>query len=373
MKRSFQTFSFSITNAADEVAEINIDGAIVDAETQQIYRDWFGDETSVSFKSFRDQVKSLKAKTYNIYINSPGGLVTDAMAMHDLIVDMRKEGKQVNTIGRGIIASAATYILMAGNSSMSENSWFMIHNVSGYAWGDVNQVEQMAATLRKFNNATRDFYASATGKRKEDITKMMDAETWMTAQEAKENGFIQEVSGKADFTNAIPREHWQFQNMAVLNAYNSAVAKPSNSHTQNQIEDMKKYFQDLGNNILNAIKGIKAPENNDHSALMNSIGEAVGNKITEAAEQVDGAVAEAVTNAVAEEVKKIDQKVADAVASAIKPLNEKISGLEKTNGDLEKDLTELKGNKTTNKSENKDEKSNGVAKLSQRASGVTME
>lgn len=347
MMRQFQVFNFSVQNSAEDVAEINIDGAIVDAETQAFYREWFGDDTSVSFKSFRDQVKALNAKTLNIYINSYGGIVTDAMAMHDLIVDMRKEGKMVNTIGRGIIASAATYILMAGKSSMSENSWFMIHNVSGGIWGDVNQVEQYAGTLRKFNNAARDFYATATGKRKEDITKMMDNETWMTAQEAKENGFVQEVSGKVNFTNSIPKEHWQFSNLAVLNAYNSACSEPpSNSPIQNQIEDMKKYFQDLGNNILNAIKGIKAPENNDHSALMTSIGEAVGNKITEAADQVDAAVAEAVSNAAAEEVKKIDQKVSDAVANAVKPLNDKISNLEKVNGDLEKDITELKGNKT---------------------------
>jgi ATP-dependent protease ClpP protease subunit len=336
MKRQFQVFNFSVQNSADDVAEINIDGAIVDAETQAFYREWFGDDTTVSFKSFRDQVKALNAKTLNIYINSYGGLVTDAMAMHDLIVDMRKEGKTVNTIGRGIIASAATYILMAGKSSMSENSW-----------GDVNQVEQYAGTLRKFNNAARDFYATATGKRKEDITKMMDNETWMTAQEAKDNGFVQEVSGKVNFTNSIPKEHWQFSNQAVFNAYNSAcIQPPSNSPISNQIEDMKKYFQDLGNNILNAIKGIKAPENNDHSALMTSIGEAVGNKITEAADQVDAAVSEAVSNATSEEVKKIDQKVSDAVANAMKPLNEKITELEKANGDLEKDITELKGNKT---------------------------
>jgi ATP-dependent Clp endopeptidase proteolytic subunit ClpP len=347
MKRQFQVFNFSIHNSTEDVAEINIDGAIVDAETQAFFREWYGDDTSVSFKSFRDQIKSLNAKTYNIYVNSPGGLVTDAMAMHDLIVDMRNQGKQVNTIGRGIIASAATYILMAGNSSMSENSWFMIHNVSGYAWGDVNQVEQMAVTLRKFNDAARDFYAKATGKRKEDITKMMDAETWMTAEEAKQHGFVSSVSGKVNFTNAISREHWQFSNTAVLNAYNSACEKaPYNSVIQNQIDEMKKFFQDMGTNILNAIKGIKAPENNDHAALMNSIGEAVGSKITEAADQVDNAVAEAVTNAVAQEVKNIDQKVADAVANAIKPLNQKITDLEKVNKELEKDLEELIGNKT---------------------------
>jgi ATP-dependent protease ClpP protease subunit len=349
MNRQFQVFNFSIRNAAQDAVDINIDGDIVDASTQAILRDWYGDDTSVSFKSFRDQLKAQEASTYNIYINSYGGMVTDAMAMHDLIVEMRQQGKVVNTIGRGIIASAATYILMAGNSSMSKNSWFMIHNVSGGIWGDVNMVEQYAAMLRKFNNSARDFYASATGKRKEDITKMMDAETWMTADEAKMNGFVQNVSGDVNFTNRIPKENWQFSNMAVLNAYNSAVSQPAPHLTiSNQIEEMKQFFQDLGQQIMNHIKGIQSPENNDHSALMASIGEAVGNQISSAGEQMEAAVNEAVTNAVNKAIEEagISAAVTNAVAEAVKPLNQKITDLENAKADLESDLTQMKGAKT---------------------------
>lgn len=350
MKRQFQTFAFAINNSAGDAVDIHIDGAIVDAETQQIWKEWFGDETSVSFRSFRSQLESVDAKVYNVYINSPGGLVTDAMAIHDLLIDMQSKGKTVNTIGRGIIASAATYILMAGSKpSMSKNSWFMIHNVSGGVWGDVNEIENYAVTLRKFNDSARNFYASFTGKRKEDIAKMMNAETWMTADEALENGFIKQVTGEVNFTNSIAKEHWNFSNTAVLNAYNAAVKPPVNSpanNFQNQIEEMKKFFQTLGNQILNAIKEIKAPENNDHAALMNSIGEAVNNAFSASADAIDQAIKDSLDSQMKDAVK-------NAVDEAIKPLTTKITNLETENQtlsskstDLENEIVNLKGSKT---------------------------
>jgi len=335
MKRQLHVFSYSIKNQSNGEVDIFIDGQIVDAETQEIWRLWFGDETSTSYKSFREQLETLNAQVYNVYINSGGGMVTDAMAIHDLIKDYRANGKRVNTRGRGIVGSAATYILMAGDEpELSENSWFMIHNVSGGVWGDVNEVERYARLLRQFNDASRDFYVTATGKRKEDITKMMNEETWMTAKQAKDGGFIKKVTGEATFNQTISKENWPFANTAVLNAYNSAVRPAPNpdSITQ-QFDDMKKFFNDLGNAIMNAIKVVKAPENNDHTALMTSIGQAINDSIVAAGEQFETTVNETVTTAVTNALdaskdgpfktaltnaimSAIEQPIADAVKSA---------------------------------------------------------
>jgi len=221
--KKIDVFNYIVNQSSTEDMDVHIDGAIVDASTQQVLKDWWGDETSVSFKSFRDTLMASKAKKVNIYINSPGGHVGDAMAIHDMLVELQANGTEVTTRGRGIVASAATYILMAGNSEMSANSWFMIHNVSGGVWGDVNIIENYARTLRKFNDSTRDFYASYTGMRKEDVAKMMNAETWMTADEAKEKGFVKSVTGKVSFANMIPADHWDYNNKAVLNIYNKNV------------------------------------------------------------------------------------------------------------------------------------------------------
>jgi ATP-dependent Clp endopeptidase proteolytic subunit ClpP len=234
--KKLDVFNYSFTNEANDSIDIHIDGAIVDAETQQIMRDFWGDETSVSYKSFRDQLVNSKVKTINVYVNSTGGHIGDAMAIHDMLVDEQAKGKTVNTKGRGIIASAATFILMAGNSEMSANSFFMIHNASGGVWGDVDTIERYAATMRKFNNTIRDFYASSTGLRKEDVTKMMDAETWLTSTEAKNKGFVKNVTPSASFTNYIPSEDWSYNNKAILNQYNSFVKK----HTEMNIGAFQK-------------------------------------------------------------------------------------------------------------------------------------
>lgn len=355
MKRPVQVFNYSIRNQSSTEVDIYIDGDIVDADTQAIWKEWFGDDTSTSYKSFREQLNAVDADVYNVYINSGGGLVTDAMAIHDLLIDMQAKGKKVNTYGRGLIASAATYILMAGNNSeISENSWFMIHNVSGYIWGDVEEVEKYAATLRKFNDASRDFYAERTSISKEEIEEMMSSETWMTGKETVQKGFVKKCTGKADFSNQISRENWPFANTTVLNSYNASVKKPAESSPQN-LDDMKKFFQDLGTQILNAIKGVKAPENNDHAVLMQSIGEAVQKTFESQADQLE----EAVNTAISEGIKNasdfskegdvkaaVDKAIAEAVQAATKDLSDKVAGLEKSKGEMENDLKEIKGKKS---------------------------
>ncbi|HRA42327.1 MAG TPA: ATP-dependent Clp protease proteolytic subunit [Gammaproteobacteria bacterium] len=352
MKCQVQIFNYVVNSKESEV-DIYIDGDIVDASTQQFLKEWWGDDTTTSFKSFRDQVNKTDSNTYNVYINSGGGLVTDAMAIHDLLKDLQSKGKKVNTIGRGIIASAATYILMAGdNATMSKNSWLMIHNVSGGVWGDVNTVESYATTLRKFNDSARDFYARTTGMRKEDITKMMNAETWMTADEAKEKGFIKQIEGDANFTNKIPKEHWQFSNMAVLNAYNSAVQPPKEINQSQNLDEMKKFFQELGDKIMNAIGAVKAPENNDHTALMKAIGEAVSNTFKEGADEMEKSVKEIVNEAVKEATKPADptedeKKAQQAAEQKAKDDAETIKNLKATVEALEEDIKNIKGGKQT--------------------------
>lgn len=298
----FPIFKFNVVSQNEDSVDINIDGDIVDASTQQIIKDWFGDDTTVSFKSFRDQVNSTDSKVYNIYINSNGGQLVEAMAMHDFIVELRGKGKTVNTFGRGIIASAATYILMAGSNEMSKNSWLMIHNVSGRVAGTVNEVEQYAAQLRKFNDTARDFYATYTGMRKEDITKMMNAETWMTADEAKTKGFIKNILPDATFSNSIKPENWLFQSNAVLNSYNSSTnfQNSSTMDTTKITDAIKNGFATLMTSI-----GVNTNANDDKvknalSAFTKSITDAIptnkANSAEETQEMVDKAVETAITN-----------------------------------------------------------------------------
>lgn len=294
MKARLQFFNFTATNESTDVLDINIDGAIVDAETQEMYEQWYGDDTSVSYKSLRGQVANSNANTINFYINSGGGMVTDAMAIHDWIVEMRAAGKTVNTIGRGIVCSAATYILMAGNSSMSANSWFMIHNVSGGTWGDVNDIENYAASLRQFNDATRDFYANYTGLSATVISNMMNAETWMTAQQALDKKFIKSIAGSVEFTNSISADNWQFKNMAVLQAYNSSSIKNDTDMVNKIVEGITNALKELGLMKVDGATNV-AIQPITNEALTAALTTALAGVSTDIETMVNTAVATAVT------------------------------------------------------------------------------
>ena len=291
MKQTLSLFNYSFKNQSDDTIDIYIDGIIVDAPTQAMLKSWYGDETSTSYKSLRDQINQSSAKKVNIYINSGGGMVADAMAIHDMIVDLQNKGTQVNTFGRGIIASAATYILMASkNSDISENSWFMIHNVQGGAWGDVNDIENAGKMMRKFNNQIRDLYANYTSLPSETISAYMNKETWFTGKEAKEKGFVKNVSGNAQFKNSIKSEQWNFENTTVLNSYNS--------FTQENTSDMKISLDSIKETVKNALAEM-FPKTEDAPKVENAataICTSIENALKPVTDQIDTHIATTVAN-----------------------------------------------------------------------------
>lgn len=307
MRPHLSIFNYAIHNQGDN-AEIHIDGYIVDAPKQDILKAEWNDETSVSYKSFRDQLTVSNYKNIDVYINSCGGHVGDAMAIHDLLVDLQNKGVTVNTHGRGIIASAATYILMAGrNSSMSANSWFMIHNVSGVAVGDVNQIENQARTMRKFNNFIRDFYAESTTLPSETVAAMMNKETYLSAKEAKEKGFIKNITGEVNFKNAIAPESWPYANLQVLNAYNQFTAPhTTNTMVDKIIQGVTQAFQKL-----NLIK----KENATHQELQNVMVDE--KKLTAALEETLAPLQQEINshidNTVELKMKTVDEQITNAV------------------------------------------------------------
>jgi len=312
-------FNYSIKNQAGSKAEIFIDGDIVDAPTQEILKDWFGDDTSVSYKSFRDLVNASDAQIFDVYINSGGGQMIEAMAIHDLLVEMQeKKGKTVNTIGRGIVASAATYILMAGKKpAMSSNSWLMIHNVSGGIYGSVNEVENYAATMRRFNDSATGFYQKVTGLSKTVIANMMDAETWMTAEEAKTKGFIKETTGEASFSQIIKPEQWPFSNSAVLNSYNSFTKK------NDPVMDTTKITEAINNGFNSLLEKLGISNKKDEAETKKAF-EDFSNSITNAIAANTGssldeeAVKKIVNTALTDALKTIPQNFTQAIADSQK-------------------------------------------------------
>lgn len=279
-------YNYSISNSGERLV-INIDGAIVDAETQQILKDWWGDETSVSFKSIRDQVNKSGNKNIDFVMNSYGGHVGDAMAIHDWIKMLMSDATyNVRTFGLGMVCSATTYVLSAGGdqSYISPNSWYMIHNVSGGIRGDVNVIENYARTMRKFNDKIVEFYVNLTGKTTKQISDWMDAETWFTGDEAVANGFVKNSTEKANFTNAIAPEMFPYKNTAALNLYNSFVkAVPTNEKFNLNINNVNEFVQA----IIDAFKAENFFGNKDGSKPTPLTEENMTNALNKAFEGLD--------------------------------------------------------------------------------------
>lgn len=152
--------------------------------------DWFGD--GVSAKQFASDLKALGAvKTIDLRINSDGGVVTDARAMHTLLMEHPAD---VITHIDGIAASAASFLAMAGKEILiAEGGFMMIHNARMMAYGEADDMRHAATVLDTVNETIRNTYQKRSGAKLEDIKAWMDAETWWNGKEAVERGFADKV------------------------------------------------------------------------------------------------------------------------------------------------------------------------------------
>lgn len=149
--------------------------------------DWYG----VSAKDFCKALTGIDAKTIHLRINSPGGDVFEART---IATALKQCGKSVIAHIDGVCASAATYVALAASSvEMAQGSFFMIHQAWAGAIGNSTELRDLAALLDKVDDSIIADYVGKSGKDADEIKKMMAAETWMTAQEALDFGFIDSV------------------------------------------------------------------------------------------------------------------------------------------------------------------------------------
>ena len=157
-----------------------------------IGEDMFGEGTTA--KSFAEDLKAAGSiSKIHLRVNSPGGNVFDGIAIYNMLLS---SGARVTAQVDGIAASIASVILMAASEvSMNESAMLMIHNPHfTIAGGDQNDLRKMADTLNKVKSSMIAAYRRHSTQSAEQIGALMDAETWMSAAEAKANGFIQVVT-----------------------------------------------------------------------------------------------------------------------------------------------------------------------------------
>ena len=126
-----------------------------------------------------------------VHINSPGGVVHQGTAVHNALASYQGD-KEV--IVDGLAASMGSVIAMAGDRvRMFPGSMMMIHNPWNIAMGDSQEMRKNADMLDKIRESMLAIYERKSGQDRETLTAMMDEETWLTAEEAVEWGFADEV------------------------------------------------------------------------------------------------------------------------------------------------------------------------------------
>ncbi|MBL0769096.1 ATP-dependent Clp protease proteolytic subunit [Sphingopyxis sp. XHP0097] len=132
-------------------------------------------------------------KDIYMYINSPGGVVTAGMAIHDTMQYIRP---RVGTVCIGQAASMGSFLLASGEPGMRvalSNARVMVHQPSGGARGMASDIEIQAKEILRIRRRMNDLYAKYTGKPLKDIEKAMDRDTFLEADEAKEFGIVDQV------------------------------------------------------------------------------------------------------------------------------------------------------------------------------------
>lgn len=187
--RKAQARKFEVVAKDDSKdVEIFLYDHIVSSEEEA---EWWG---GIAPESFVKAVRAVDPEaTIHLRVNCPGGSVFAARAMEQALRDHK--GPVIGHVD-GIAASAATFILAGGCGAviMASGAMFMIHKAWTFSWGNANDLRKEADLLDKIDSTLADTYAAKTGKEVAEINDWMAAETWFTAEEAKEHGFADEVS-----------------------------------------------------------------------------------------------------------------------------------------------------------------------------------
>jgi ATP-dependent protease ClpP protease subunit len=211
------------------------DPAAVEIHIIDFIGDWIDDYWGfgVTAKAFVDQLSKLPeaVKTIRVHINSPGGDVFAASNIANALREQQaSKGRTVETVVDGLAASAASVVMMAGSTiRVSDNALVMIHNPWTIAVGNAADMRKQADTLDTVRDTIVATYQWHSKLEAAAIIALMDAETWMTADEAIANGFATEkVEGLKAAASIDPRS---LAKLTVPEKYrdlvDALVAKPT--------------------------------------------------------------------------------------------------------------------------------------------------
>ena len=200
-----------------------------------------------------------------VRINSPGGDVFDAMAIYNALADSRAT---ITTRVEGLAASAASFVMLAGREVHAyKNTMIMIHEPWAYLAGNQHELRDSADVLEMITENMVDIYVAKSNQAGAAIRKMLKAETWFNAKEAKKIGFIGKIveggkEAKATFDLSI-----------FANA-------PKNGDSEPTERDIEKLLRDAGVSRADAKAMIAGGKHHAKAETLKEIADAMRKTIT---------------------------------------------------------------------------------------------
>lgn len=167
---------------------INIRGAMIPND-YKFYYDFFGMDATCPADVQRVIDAVQPGDEIEVYINSGGGVIDVGSEIYTLLRGM----EHVKIYITGEACSAASIVAMAGYCEMASTALMMVHCVSTGARGNHSTMEHTAEVLRTADKALSTAYITKTGMSEAEALQMMEKETWLTAEQAKEKGLIDAI------------------------------------------------------------------------------------------------------------------------------------------------------------------------------------
>lgn len=181
---------------------IDVKGDIINNDDKWVY-DWLEWDATCPNDIKNALINAEPGEEIEVHVNSGGGSVMAGQEMYSLL----RGNPNVTIVIQSMAGSAAGVVAMAGKNKISPVAMVMIHNVSMHgASGDYHDMQKNAEILKQMNASMAAAYTEKSGKSQEEILRLMDKETWLTANQCLEYGFVDEImkeeKNESYFTNS---------------------------------------------------------------------------------------------------------------------------------------------------------------------------
>lgn len=184
----------------------------------------------------RSQIKSFgDIKELNIYVNSSGGDFFEGISIYNLL---NRLNCKKNVYIDGLACSISSVISMVGdNIYMPKNTMIMIHNPYNYACGNAKELRDVAFRLDKIGENIKDIYLNKSNGliSLDDLTSLMNNETWLNSKEAKEIGLCTEILGELNINACISKNLLKNYSNTPLNLKNNLKLYNINDYRNEKI------------------------------------------------------------------------------------------------------------------------------------------